>query len=181
MSNRYVKKIKEEFVLRNGCRSNGVSAQTVASELSNIYVTNGQLTAPLVVDSARPEEAPLHPIFEWDDSKAGELYRHDQARNVIRSVSLSNAVTKTEIPVYVHVPDAKSPAYHPVTVVVKSITQYELAFGELIKLVESARKATETLRFAAERSGDGDIEKLARINLVLIAMQTAQSAVAALH
>lgn len=39
-----------------------------------------------VVDAARPDESPLHPCFEWDDVRAAELFREDQARHVISSV-----------------------------------------------------------------------------------------------
>lgn len=50
---------------------------------------HGVLTPQAVVEDARPEGAPLHDRFEWDDAKAGELYRVDQARALIRSVKIS--------------------------------------------------------------------------------------------
>jgi hypothetical protein len=40
----------------------------------------------MVIDDARPEEAPLHPAFEWDDGAAAEEYRRLQARNLINSL-----------------------------------------------------------------------------------------------
>ena len=46
----------------------------------------GSLSPSAVVDAARPEEHPLHDRFEWDDSKAGEAYRIEQARRMIRAV-----------------------------------------------------------------------------------------------
>lgn len=45
-----------------------------------------QLVPRVVVDEARRPESPLHRAFEWDNEKAGELYRLDQARSVIRSI-----------------------------------------------------------------------------------------------
>jgi hypothetical protein len=36
------------------------------------------------VDNARDTKSSLHGLFEWDDSKAGEAYRLEQARGVIR-------------------------------------------------------------------------------------------------
>jgi len=64
-----------------------VSAQVVGDRLQGIADDNeGQLLASAVVDDARPESAPLHPCFEWDDNQAAGLYREDQARYIIRKV-----------------------------------------------------------------------------------------------
>ncbi len=46
----------------------------------------GRLTPRVVVEAARPIDAVLHPAFEWDDTKAADLYRDDQARHVISSI-----------------------------------------------------------------------------------------------
>lgn len=45
-------------------------------------------TASDIVEAAKPAESPLHRYFEWDDSKAAELYREDQARNLFRSIAV---------------------------------------------------------------------------------------------
>lgn len=41
-----------------------------------------------MVDASRPEDAPLHSLFEWNDSVAAEKYREDQARCIIRHVCI---------------------------------------------------------------------------------------------
>jgi hypothetical protein len=43
----------------------------------------GRLTPPAVVAAARNPRSPLHRHFEWDDVKAAEAYRLDQARAII--------------------------------------------------------------------------------------------------
>ena len=58
------------------------------SALTASYIRNGQLTPQIVVDEARPETAPLHDRFEWDDATAGEAYRRTQAADLIRSVRI---------------------------------------------------------------------------------------------
>jgi hypothetical protein len=58
------------------------------SELTAIYRKHGELTPQSVVDEARPETAPLHSRFEWDDSIAGEKYRIVQAQQLIRAVKI---------------------------------------------------------------------------------------------
>ena len=102
------------YEFRNGAHINGVTADEAGDELARIYVEKGELTAPLVVDESRPEEAPLHPAFEWDDAVAAERHREHQARNIIRSVKV---IDKPSEPVYVHVSSAQS--YKPVAEVVK--------------------------------------------------------------
>ena len=64
-----------------------VKAETAGRELERIAAENdGELRPPDVVEASRPEEAPLHPCFTWDDREAAELYRCVEARHVIRSI-----------------------------------------------------------------------------------------------
>ena len=73
-----------EFVL--GARvSGGLNAQTVGEELARLTAKYGMLTAEVILREAEPEDAPLHPAFEWDDSKAAREYRLSQARYLARS------------------------------------------------------------------------------------------------
>lgn len=37
-----------------------------------------------VIDAARAEESPLHPLFTWDDCEAAHQYRLIEARNLLR-------------------------------------------------------------------------------------------------
>lgn len=56
--------------------------------LTEIYQARGELTPQIVVDEARPKNAPLHDRFEWNDKLAGEAYRRVQAQALIRTVKL---------------------------------------------------------------------------------------------
>lgn len=60
----------------------------LATVLNGIYHKHRALTPQLVVDYARPVDSPLHDRFEWDDAKAGEAYRKQQARTLIKSVTI---------------------------------------------------------------------------------------------
>lgn len=46
----------------------------------------GTLTAENLVDANRPETAPLHKEFEWNDTEAAEKWRVHQARHIINSI-----------------------------------------------------------------------------------------------
>lgn len=83
---------------RSGSRV-GIDAQVAGEALANIQKRhNGLLEPEMVVDAARDEKSPLHPHFEWDDAVAAEAHRADQARELVRSltvdISRSNLETK---------------------------------------------------------------------------------------
>lgn len=64
-------------------------AQVAGDTLETLQQENGgRLTPRVVVDAARPIDAALHPVFEWDDPKAADLYREDQARHIIGAIRI---------------------------------------------------------------------------------------------
>ena len=77
------------YVWKDGSRF-PVSAQVAGDELSRLASESGDdvdnIKPARVVEESRPDEAPLHPCFEWDDETAAERYREDQARSLIRCV-----------------------------------------------------------------------------------------------
>jgi hypothetical protein len=67
-------------------------AQDIGERIEQMRTVNaGVVTPELLVDDGRAEESPLHPCFEWDDTIAAERYRLDQARLVLRSLTVSIA------------------------------------------------------------------------------------------
>ena len=71
-------------------------AQT-AGEICEKLERNGGLTAKRLVDESRPEDAPLHKEFEWNDAAAAEAYREEQARYIIRSLIVQPEESKNEV------------------------------------------------------------------------------------
>lgn len=71
-------------------------AQT-AGELFERLEQTGCLTARRLVDESRPEDAPLHSEFEWDDAVAAEAYREEQASHIIRSLVIQPEEQPTEV------------------------------------------------------------------------------------
>jgi hypothetical protein len=70
-----------EFKPRTQCE---VPAQVVGETVERIVAVHGGITPPMLVEEARPPDAPLHPAFEWDDRVAGEKYRQEQAGYILR-------------------------------------------------------------------------------------------------
>ena len=183
MANRKVKQAKEEvkIVLRRGRETlNGVSATTVQGEMQRIYSRDGDLKASVVLDESRPEDAPMHPVFEWDDFKAAEQYRIDQARHLIRSVEVIQP-TGEQVKSWVHVPKVGGGegAYHPPEVVVAKPDYFALAISEAQARLKQAEESVRQLEKHA--NGDDNAEQLAKIAIAMQALHTAGAAVSALH
>ena len=117
-----------------------VSAQTAGEELRRIYENKGCLEPKDVVDKSRPEDAPLHDCFEWDDEAAAEKYRGVQAGQIIRSVVVVQEEEQrppVEVRAFVNV----QKTYRPIEVVVNSEEQMlELFNSALSELKAFERK-----------------------------------------
>lgn len=67
---------------------------------------DGSITPEEVVTAAASLTSPIHPLFEWDDSKAAHAHRLSQARRVITDFEFIVTTTTRilECPVYVRDP-----------------------------------------------------------------------------
>jgi len=98
-----------KYVWTDGAHIKG-DAQVAGEALADIRVRyHGDVVARVIVDESRPLSAPLHPFFEWNDAKAADLFREDQARHIVHSVravqEASDGTEPTLRRVYVHVTD----------------------------------------------------------------------------
>lgn len=92
------------------------------------------LTAQTLLDASRPEDAPLHNEFEWNDEKAAEEYRQMQARYIIRSLCIDAEIDGKVEPVRAYFTVAGS-QYENIAVIVseqeKRIALLDVALKEL--------------------------------------------------
>ena len=79
---------------------------TVENELRTIMKTNGGCLDPAdVVAAAASPDSPLHSHFTWSDKAAGAQWRLEEARKLIRSVTITiQADTPLEIRAFVSLP-----------------------------------------------------------------------------
>ena len=99
----------------------------------------GNLTPDALVDANRPEDAPLHKDFEWDDKVAAEEYRRDQARYIIRSVSIvTEEVPSTPIRAYYHTDGDAAKPYQDVKTILRTNGEWLLrrAYAEMMAFRE---------------------------------------------
>lgn len=78
---------KPRYEWKDGCRLGG-DAVSVGREIDRIRKKYKGLDPVRVVEEARPKTSPLHRYFEWDDSRAAEHHRLQQARMLIASITI---------------------------------------------------------------------------------------------
>jgi hypothetical protein len=141
---------------RDGYRAS-VNAQVAGERLAEIREENGgHLTPADVVEDARPEDAPLHPEFTWDDEVAAENWRQDEARRLIRSVEV---VVETHAPgeqpkatigyVHVDLPD-DGPVYVTSARAMSEPELREQVLADAISAFEALRRRYEHLAELAD-------------------------------
>lgn len=142
---------REQYKLRR--RVAGVSAEVVVAELERHHAAYGGIYAERVVDDARPEDAPLHPAFEWNDGKAAEEYRLYQARTLIRAVHVVLPDGEDGGCVFVNVTTPEQErVYLPVAEVVHDADLFQVALQSLLRKLDEAQRAVDALRRAAKPS-----------------------------
>lgn len=83
------------------------TSDEIRNHLQHLYDGNGKLLTPkIVLHDARRVHSPLHHLFEWDDTRAAELYRSGQARDLIRGVRVEVRVRREtlSVPAWIHTP-----------------------------------------------------------------------------
>lgn len=88
---------KYEFKWAGGFSSRGISAETAVQVIQGISQRTGCVTPDILVNESKPEDAPLHKLFEWDDAEAADLYREDQARWIIRHLVVVTKEPTSEV------------------------------------------------------------------------------------
>jgi hypothetical protein len=141
-----------------------VEETAVQEELLRIGREYGGLRAPDVVNEARPDEAVLHPAFEWDDAVAGEAFRKHQARNLIRAVKIETSDLKGRtfsVPAWTHVPatEEQESLYAPTIELVEQPDQFKLAVDDLIRKITDLERSVTCLQRLAEARNAGSFSQ----------------------
>lgn len=169
-----------KYAWREGSRIGGVKADRAASEFERIRKKHGALKPALIVEEARPEKAPLHPAFEWDDRKAAESFRQQQAATMVRALVVVGE-GEHERREYVLVSDLDSGGqYMPADVVVKRVDLFADAVGRLEAKSRELQASIKELEMLA-RQESPEPERMARIAMAAKALETASVAIAGLH
>lgn len=131
----------------------------VRARLAEIENANGGRLRPedVLKDAADPD-SPLHDRFQWDNEKAAHAYRLEQARQLIRSVTItvSNEVKSVRTVCYTRDPDCEATEQGYVSVAVlqsdEDLARRALCdeFRRVGDLLARARKLAEAVGMAGQ-------------------------------
>lgn len=110
---------RSEFQTFKGAAS--ADPQVIGAELERIAREGGgEITPDAVVDAARDDKSVIHRHFEWDDATAAEKYRLDQARMIIRSVTIVRDDISAPVQAFVSLNGSGGRSYRPIDTVLGS-------------------------------------------------------------
>lgn len=128
-----------QYLWKNGYRGLRGDVQVVGQELERIQEETGSISADLVLENAKPKDAPLHPYFEWNNTKAAEMYRLDQARYLVRNIAVQIERPESDEPLvtraFVEIKGEEGP-YLSLSTVVQDVDLWK-------QLIKQARKDIE--------------------------------------
>ena len=82
-------KMQETFGWKGGARTKHLDLEAVVPVLQRLEAEHGALTPEDVLTEAQEPASALHGFFTWDDSEAARLHRLAEARDLIRSVTVT--------------------------------------------------------------------------------------------
>lgn len=74
--------MKKRYAFKDGV-PHRVPASVAGAEIDKLIKKHGSARPSIVVEEARSAKHPLHAWFEWDNTKAAEAYRLDQAARLL--------------------------------------------------------------------------------------------------
>lgn len=123
----------------------------VAAEVMDRLAEEDRLNAQELVEESRPEDAPLHSEFEWDDSVAAEKYREEQAGALIRHLVVRIEANDQEYPTrqyFMIQPEAK--IYEPIQVILKDEDKTDLLLEQAKRELRAFKAKYACLKELAE-------------------------------
>lgn len=115
---RYVFRSDEAIPIKAASKAD---AQAIGTALEKISAQNGgELSPGAIVEAARNSRHVLHKHFEWDNEKAAEAYRLDQARAIVRLIRTIDEESETEPRAFVSVKGDNGTSYRSHSEVKKS-------------------------------------------------------------
>ena len=79
--------------------------ETIIQEIRKLENKNGCIKASEIVNEARSPESPLHDCFTWDNTKAAEKWRREEAQSLITRYKMIVVYEDFEIKVPYYVRD----------------------------------------------------------------------------
>lgn len=133
-----------------GQRSFGVDANVVGTIVERIAKENDGVCPPaLLVDEARTKDSALHGLFTWDNRKAADEWRKQEARQVVKALVVVVDDSEIRPPAFVHVrvstDNGEREGYSATLDVIKDPALRSQALHEAIVTLRGFRRRYEAL------------------------------------
>ena len=96
------------------------------------------LTAQRLVDESRPEDAPLHAAFEWNDTIAAEEWRKHTARHIINSLVIREEA-QAPVRAFFNI-RAEGSSYQSIHAIIRRPDKMDCLLGEAYAELEAFRR-----------------------------------------
>ena len=85
--------MKKIYKARQGATFDDSEAQIIGETITKLKV----ITPENIVNEAKAKSSPIHKFFEWDNSKAAEQYRLQQARDLTNHIIITIETNNEQI------------------------------------------------------------------------------------
>lgn len=135
------------------------------TEIQKRFITGlekkGRITAPEVLDAARPESSPIHDCFDWNDSEAAEKWRLEQARELIRRVKIELVYQEVSVRTVKYVADPASSDGYTDIVKAREPSLSEIMSAEWRNVLALAKRAQSIATARGDRMPAGYLDRCA--------------------
>lgn len=125
--------------------SHGADAQRVFEEIGG----NVNTSAEEILEKAKDPNSELHKCFEWDDKKAGKLYRLEQARHIVCNLVFVTDDEKEE-PVRVFHISTEPKVYKPTKLILQQPDEYQALLARAKQELYSFQRKYKALQELSE-------------------------------
>ena len=139
-----------KYSFTTGKQYKGIDADAAGKALEEIRIkNNNQLRPPDVVKEAKKTDHPLHNAFTWDDKKAAQERRLEQARYLIRVIVVVDETGNTSnVPAFINVrvqSDKEEQQYYQ-RLEVATKDEYDSCLHDTQMQLKAAVRKLETLK-----------------------------------
>lgn len=139
-------KARTKYAWAPGARKPAKAAALVGAAVERVKTRAGRVTAKALVDDARPANSPTHALYEWDDTKAAESYREEQAREYLRALVVTIESPKGPQTIRAAVSFGSGESYVTTERALSSTELRSRLVGQALAEAESWRRRYEHLR-----------------------------------
>lgn len=117
-------------------------AQKVADE---IFAIGESATTAEILEKARDETTELHKCFDWDDAKAAEKWRLQQARHIVCSLVIKEKDEAPQPEVRIFYKTDSETGYKPTVLIVQDKDEYRKLLDRALAELNSFRAKYKAL------------------------------------